>query len=131
MVCILSPRLCSTGAEYYGDTIQRYYEFKSQDMPSYHILQHFESVYEVIEDARTTGGKAFIHCELGVNRSGALTVAYVMVHNRWDPITAAVYVKQKRTLLLSNVSFQQQLIEYAVLKKLLIFSENCGVYGAS
>jgi len=102
-----------TGHQYYGDFIRRYVEFNGEDLPQYNMIQHFDAAYEVIEDARKTNGKAFIHCEVGVNRSGMLTVAYVMVHNGWDPITAGMFVKDKRKWLLSNVSFQRQLIQFA------------------
>jgi protein-tyrosine phosphatase len=92
-------------------------------MPHYNMIQHFDAAYDVIEDARTSGGRAFVHCEIGVNRSGTLAVAYVMVHKGWDPITAAKFVKEKRKWLLSNVSFQRQLIDFACSRNLLAFDD--------
>jgi len=82
-------------------------------------LQHFDVVFDVIEDARKSGGRVLIHCIMGVNRSGALAVAYTMVHQQWGPITAAVYVRQKRRMLLSNEDFQEQLVEFARKRSLL------------
>jgi len=75
--------------------------------------------FDVIEDARKSGGCALIHCIMGVNRSGALAVAYTMVHQQWGPITAAIFVRQKRRMLLSNEDFQEQLIEFARQRNLL------------
>jgi len=82
-------------------------------------MQHFNIVYDVIEEARKSGGRALIHCIMGVNRSGALAVAYTMVHQQWGPITSAVYVRQKRRMLLSNEHFQELLIEFARQRNLL------------
>ena len=70
------------------------------------MLQHFNEAYEAIEDAKATGGKALIHCIMGINRSGALAVAYTMVHKQWGPLTAARFVKDARKRLLSNDSFR-------------------------
>jgi len=83
------------------------------------MMQHFDIAFDVIEDARKSGGRALIHCIMGVNRSGALAVAYTMVHQQCGPITAAVYVREKRGLLLSNEDFQDQLIEFARQRDLL------------
>jgi len=82
-------------------------------------MQHFEVVFDVIEEARKSGGCALIHCIMGVNRSGALAVAYTMLHQQCGPITAAVFVRQKRQMILSNEDFQEQLIEFARQRNLL------------
>ena len=109
---------CRTGSEFYGDTLRRYVEFDAEDN-DYDILQHFDVAFDVIEEARKSGGRALIHCIMGVNRSGALAVAYSMIHQQWGPITAAVYVLQKRRMLLSNEDFQEQLVGFARQHKLL------------
>ena len=83
------------------------------------MMQHFDIAFDVIEDARKSGGRALIHCIMGVNRSGALAVAYTMVHQQCGPITAAVFVREKRRMLLSNEDFQEQLIEFAQQRNLL------------
>lgn len=115
---------CATGRSFYGNTVRRYVEFTSIDDDSYDIMQHFDEVYEVIEDAWRTNGRALIHCEMGVNRSGVLAVAYVMLHKNWGPITAAVYVKSKRKWLLVNEHFQRQLILFAQRRKMLHYDRD-------
>lgn len=110
---------CDTGKQFYGDIIRRYVEFRAEDDDNYNILQHFDMAHDVIEDARQSGGRALIHCLMGVNRSGALAVAYAMVHQKWGPITAAVYVRTRRRWLLSNETFQTQLISFARQRQLL------------
>ena len=49
----------------------------------------------------------------GVNRSGVLAVAHIMVKNNLGPITASQLVYQKRGMLLTNPSFISQLLIYA------------------
>ena len=82
-------------------------------------MQHFEKVFDFIEDARKSHGKAFIHCLMGINRSGALAVAYMMVHKNVGPITAAKLAKKQRNLILTNDHFQRQLIHLANQRGLL------------
>ena len=110
---------CQTGPAFYRDAIQKYIGFEAEDDDDYDILQHFDDVHKVIEDARLSGGKALIHCLMGVNRSGALAVAYAMVYKQWGPITAAKYVKNARKMLLTNEEFQSQLVQFARSKDLL------------
>ena len=83
------------------------------------MMQHFDEAHRTIEDARVTGGRALIHCIMGVNRSGVLAVAYTMVHQGCGPLTAARYVREKRGHLLSNETFQCQLISFAKSRKML------------
>ena len=105
-----------TGLEYYarnGDKIQ-YLGFPAEDDVNYDIMQHFDDVYSFVEDARKSGGKALVHCIMGVNRSGAMTVAYTMVHKDLGPLKAAKFVKDRRRgMLLTNAGFQAQLIKFA------------------
>ena len=86
--------------------------FEAQDNEDYDIMQHFEKVYSVIEKARASGGKVFIHCKGGVNRSGVLTVAYCMMYLNIGPVEAATFVKQIRPQILQNDEFRKQLIKF-------------------
>jgi len=105
-------RYIRTGSDFYGNTVRQYVEFDAED-GDYDMFQHFNVAFDAIEDARKSGGRALIHCIMGVNRSGALAVAYTMLHQHCGPITAAVFVRQKRRMLLSNEDFQEQLIKFA------------------
>jgi hypothetical protein len=108
----------NTGPNFYGSS-QKYMEFHAEDDDDYNILQHFNAVYDFIEEARQTGGKVLIHCIMGINRSGALTVAYCMVHKNMGPISAARFVQKQRSMVLSNEGFQQQIIIFARQRGLL------------
>ena len=112
---------CQTGCRYYGDGV-KYLEFEADDIEEseeYDILQHFQETFDAIEDARTSGGKVLLHCIMGINRSGALATAYVMVHKNMDVISAAKVVKAARGCLMTNESFQKQIIAFARERNLL------------
>lgn len=113
---------CYTGQEFYGEGV-KYMGFDAEDEEGYEIMQHFDQVYHFIEDARQTGGKAFIHCLMGVNRSSALVVGYVMVHRNIGPISAATKVRQARGSILFNESFQIQVLGFARHKGLLLLDK--------
>ena len=109
---------CRTGKEFYGPDIE-YLGFTSHDSESYDIMKHFDEVYKFIEDARTKGGKCFIHCIAGINRSGCLTTAYVMLDQNIGPISAARKVWEQRGVLLSNNGFIERLVKFSVDRNML------------
>lgn len=107
-----------TSQDFYGPAI-KYVEYDAEDDEDYQIMQHFDDAYGVIEEARKCGGKAFIHCIMGVNRSGALATAYCMVHKNMGPVSAARFVLKSRPMLLSNEGFQRQLVTFSRQKGLM------------
>ena len=113
-----SAKDCPTGPSYYGDGV-KYLEYTADDREGYDILQHFQETFDAIEDARTSGGKVLLHCIIGVNRSGTLATAYVMVHKHMDVISAAKFVKAARGCLMTNESFQKQIVAFARKRNLL------------
>ena len=110
---------CKTGAEFYGNEY-KYMGFTSEDIESYPILQHFDEVYKFIESARKANGKCLIHCMAGINRSGCLAVAYIMVTQNIGPISATKIVFNARGMILSNQGFIERLVKFAVDKNLLV-----------
>ncbi len=108
----------NTGTDFYGAEVE-YLEFEAEDDDSYDMMQHFDTAYQFIEGARKAGGKVMLHCIMGINRSGLLTVAYCMVNKNTGPISAARLVKKVRPMLLTNRGFQRQLVTFAREKGLL------------
>ena len=95
------------------DSAFKYMGFPGQDREDYPIMSHFKEIHSFIENARKNNEKCLIHCMRGVNRSGVLAVAHIMVKNNLGPITASQLVYQKRGMLLTNPSFISQLLIYA------------------
>ena len=96
----------------YDETF-RYMGFDAEDAMDYPIMKHFEEVHAFIEEARKNNSKCLLHCMRGVNRSGVLATAHVMVRNNIGPISATQIVYKKRGMLLTNSSFVSQLLIYA------------------
>jgi len=114
-----SPQTVRTGRAYYGPNIA-YMELWEDDLPDFCVLEDFEPVYEFA----TAGGPCLIHCEQGVNRSGALAVAILMkMRAKEDPQLSPeevlraswLYVIERKVRLLTNPSFQRQLLLFAML----------------
>ena len=95
------------------DQTFRYMGFNAEDSEGYPIMKHFEEVHAFIEEARKNNAKCLLHCMRGVNRSGVLATAHIMVRNNIGPIFATQMVYKKRGMLLTNPSFVSQLLIYA------------------
>jgi predicted protein tyrosine phosphatase len=85
------------------------------DNVDYYILMyHYEHFSQIVNHVRANGGKVFVHCFAGVNRSVALCTAYLLDHH--DHLEPADVVRQlhgqERFYILDNVGFQQQLVEF-------------------
>lgn len=113
----------ATGEGYYSHEGISYLGIDAEDEMDYDIMQHFTEVWDVIERERLAGGVVFLHCIAGVNRSGALAVAYCMVRERWGPIKASRFIRERRERVLSNDEFQRQLVQFANEKNLLILDK--------
>lgn len=93
--------------------VSHYMQFHASDDWEYDILQHFDDSQAFIDHARLSGGRVLVHCALGVNRSGAICAAYIMLHNRMDLLQAARMLKEKRGRILTNRGFQQRIVNFA------------------
>lgn len=54
-------------------------------------------------------GKVFVHCAVGVSRSAALVLAYLMIHHRLSLLSSIRHVQQKRWIC-PNRGFLRQLV---------------------
>ena len=97
----------------YADDMIAYEEFEADDNEGYPIMMHFTRARAFINQAKRTGGRALVHCEMGVNRSGALCIAYMMVEERLTLLQALKRAKIERPVILCNEGFQKQLIGFA------------------
>lgn len=106
------------GTPYDGLNIE-YHEFPADDTDSYDITRHFPESFRFIDKARQRGGNVLVHCALGINRSGAVCLAYLMERCKLPILKATKHLKSKRRVLLSNPGFQKLLVRFARRKGLL------------
>ena len=55
------------------------HRLRIKDCTTSRISDHFESVVDFIENARSEGGKILVHCKKGVSRSPTLILAYLLM----------------------------------------------------
>lgn len=72
----------------------------------YDILQHVPEASAFIRRALAEGGRCLIHCQAGINRSGALACAELMLHEKLPVLEAVARCKKARGIFLQNHGFQ-------------------------
>lgn len=90
-------------------------DFSASDSVDYYILMyHYDAFSAIVDNVRAQGGKVFVHCYAGVNRSVSLCVAYLLDHHREHELVDVIKAihAQGRFYILDNVGFQQQLVEF-------------------
>ena len=97
----------------------KYEQFEADDSAYYNMTQHFKRAKEFLDDAKSSGGVALVNCALGVNRSGFICTAYLMVSEEMGLLEAVRTIKKKRAVVLCNDGFRRQLIGLARDKGLL------------
>ena len=91
-----------------------YLELNGEDEEGYPMLaKHFEAASAFIRAAAAAGGRCLVHCVAGINRSGLLAVAELMMSERLEVLEALARAKRVRGLILWNESFQLQLVSLA------------------
>lgn len=75
------------------------------------LIPILKIVHNFIEQCLNTGGKVLVHGNLGMSRSGALVVGYIMAKYGVSLKKAATYVESKR-FCIDVATFRQQLSEY-------------------
>uniref|UniRef100_A0A669CEY1 Dual specificity protein phosphatase n=1 Tax=Oreochromis niloticus TaxID=8128 RepID=A0A669CEY1_ORENI len=102
-------KLCCKGSDdFYGTTV-KYYGVPANDLPTFDLSPYFYPAAEFIHQALTSGGRVFVHCAVGVSRSAALVLAYLMIHHHLSLLSSIRCVQQKRWIF-PNRGFLRQLI---------------------
>jgi len=78
------------------------------------IKKHFNEAIDFIENARSSSptNKVLVHCAMGISRSSAIVIAWMMKHNSWSFERARDYVKMYRSCIKPNPGFIDQLKIY-------------------
>lgn len=93
---------------------QHYLQIHAEDEEGYPIIErHASEALAFISGALRQKGKCLIHCQAGINRSGVLACAALMLHERIPVTDAVARCKAARKQILINHSFQAQLVRLA------------------
>jgi predicted protein tyrosine phosphatase len=75
------------------------------------VSEHFTEVFDVIEEARSTGGACLVHCNKGMSRSAILVLAFLVAHCNLSAVSALQLLQQKRPAVSPNPGFLGQLLD--------------------
>lgn len=82
--------------DYHKDQGIKYLSFHLKD----HIKENIESVfYEVIEfmnQAKSEGGRVYVHCVQGISRSSTMCLAYMMFTQKISFEDGLAYIRERR-----------------------------------
>ncbi|CAL8366669.1 unnamed protein product [Gadus morhua 'NCC'] len=99
---------CKGSADFYGTTV-KYHGVPASDLPTFDLSPFFHTSALFIHEGLTSGGKVFVNCAVGVSRSAAVVLAYLMIHRHLSLVSSIRLVQQKRWVF-PNRGFLQQLI---------------------
>ena len=85
-----------------------YMQIALPDTPDEDILRHIPQALSFISRSLKQG-KILVHCASGMSRSASIVIAYIMIKNGYQFDTAKAFVKSKRSCILPNPGFQQQI----------------------
>ncbi|XP_025264896.1 dual specificity protein phosphatase 3 [Camponotus floridanus] len=100
----------NTDNNYYADTTIKYLGLQVTDLPSVDISKYFYIAANFIDEAVSTGGKAFVNCMQGVSRSATCVLAYLMIKKNMLATDAIHLVRTNRDIHPNN-GFLRQLAE--------------------
>ncbi|KAK4509070.1 DNA-binding protein snt1 [Mucor velutinosus] len=77
------------------------------------IQSRLSNVLDFVEDARLKGSTCLIHCRVGVSRSAAITICYVMKHLKFSLVQAYLFVRARRlnVIIQPNLKFMYEMLQ--------------------
>jgi len=92
------------------------------DAGGYPLLQlHFERARAFIDEARQhASSRVLVHCRMGKNRSAAIVAAYMIAAEKVPLLEAVQRVFNARPIVLSNQTFQRDLVRLAEKEGMLM-----------
>jgi hypothetical protein len=90
-----------------------------EDNGSENIADYFDECTEYIHNLLLSGGKIYVHCQMGISRSPTIIIAYIMRYGthieqqkKYSFYEALDYVSEKRPNICPNLGFNIALREY-------------------
>jgi protein-tyrosine phosphatase len=90
---------------------------KIYDYEAFDISSFFEKANDFINQCKSENGIVFVHCKLGVSRSAALVLAYLIKNMGYTVDSALQFLVQKRDRVNPNKGFMKQLYSYEKLNQ--------------
>lgn len=90
-----------------------YLLLNAEDDVQYEMRQHCDVAAAFVQAARDASGACLVHCQAGINRSGFIVVAELVVHGGRNLLDAVAHCSARRGPLLWNQGFRVALLELA------------------
>uniref|UniRef100_A0A8D0FVU2 Dual specificity protein phosphatase n=1 Tax=Strix occidentalis caurina TaxID=311401 RepID=A0A8D0FVU2_STROC len=106
-----------TGPKFYKDLPADYYGVEAEDNPNFDLSIYFYPVARYIRAAlNSPRGKVLVHCAMGISRSAALVLAFLMICEDMSLADAIQTVRSHRGIC-PNSGFLKQLWELDLQSK--------------
>ncbi|XP_033371021.1 protein phosphatase Slingshot homolog 3 isoform X2 [Parus major] len=89
-----------------------YMNVRVYDEEAAELLPHWNNTFLFLSRVRAAGGRALVHCRMGLSRSAATVLAYAMKEFGWPLERALRHVQHCRPGVLPNPGFMRQLDFY-------------------
>ncbi|KAM6115132.1 protein phosphatase Slingshot homolog 3 [Pterocles gutturalis] len=89
-----------------------YMNVRVYDEETAQLLPHWNDTFLFLSHVRAAGGRALVHCRMGLSRSAATVLAYAMKEFGWPLERALRHVRHCRPGVLPNPGFMRQLDFY-------------------
>ncbi|KAM6308984.1 protein phosphatase Slingshot homolog 3 [Aegotheles albertisi] len=86
-----------------------YMNVRVYDEETAQLLPHWNDTFLFLSHVRAAGGRALVHCRMGLSRSAATVLAYAMKELGWPLERALRHVRRCRPGVLPNPGFMRQL----------------------
>ena len=92
--------------------VKSYTHLPVLDCGSADIRRYFDRAIDIIQKAKASEERVYIHCVLGVSRSSTIVLAYLMKCHEMSFDDALRFLKGKRKQVSPNFGFRLQLLEW-------------------
>jgi len=99
-----------TNESFYKPFGIKYKGLRLLDVAQTNISLHFNEVAEFIDEALQGGGKVLVNCQMGISRSSAAVLSYLMLRHQMTAVEALTEVRKHRDVR-PNDGFLRQLAE--------------------
>ncbi|KAM9015745.1 protein phosphatase Slingshot homolog 3 [Ara ararauna] len=89
-----------------------YMNVRVYDEETAQLLPHWNDTFLFLSRVRASGGRALVHCRMGLSRSAATVLAYAMKEFGWSLERALRHVRHCRPGAMPNPGFMRQLDFY-------------------
>ncbi|KAI0982380.1 hypothetical protein GJ496_009237 [Pomphorhynchus laevis] len=95
----------------------KYMNIRVPDVDEAELIREWDKTFKFISQATEQGKGCLVHCKMGISRSAATVIAYLMKKNDWTLDEAFTYVHKRRSCVRPNTGFMDQLQVYEGILK--------------